>query len=357
MLVGSIQGFVLCTLLAFHPQYRRTSNLFLILLIVTISVQNVSNSLIDIGFHWVEYVPLSWTLLIPFTLQFFVIYLIDPSHKLKKAEWLLLAPFAFQLTFKVIFFALFQLDSEILKTQESSYRLLTHGMEVIAILWCLYVILNSSRMIRKHELNLKENFSELKGRTLLWLDYTLKATAILWVLWAISFIYNIMVEPLNYLSYFNWIGMATIIYWIAYSVIVKRTVFEIPAAKGHETADSKSQLPSKADEYYQIIRHLMEEEKLFLTPELNMDMLSDKVGISSGYISSILNKVEGKNFFDFINNYRVAEVKAKIADPSFSHLSLLGMAYDSGFTSKSTFNAVFKKSTGMTPSAYKASRS
>ena len=100
---------------------------------------------------------------------------------------------------------------------------------------------------------------------------------------------------------------------------------------------------------------LMKEEKLFLDQELDLKSLADKLKLSSGYLSQIINKYEQKNFFDFINGYRVEEVKSKIPDPAYQHLSLLGIAFESGFKSKSTFNLAFKKHTGMTPSGFKKS--
>ena len=75
--------------------------------------------------------------------------------------------------------------------------------------------------------------------------------------------------------------------------------------------------------------------------------------LSKGYLSQIINQKEGKNFFDFINHYRVEDVKEKLNDDAYSHFSILGVALEAGFKSKSTFNAVFKKMTGMTPSQFK----
>ena len=84
-----------------------------------------------------------------------------------------------------------------------------------------------------------------------------------------------------------------------------------------------------------------------------MTLLAAKMKLSNGYLSQIINQKEGKNFFDFINGYRVEEVKRNLANPNFDHFSILGIGLEAGFKSKSTFNAVFKKMTGHTPTAYK----
>ena len=99
----------------------------------------------------------------------------------------------------------------------------------------------------------------------------------------------------------------------------------------------------------------MSTSKPFLDSELTLPQLAKELNISSHSLSQILNDRLGYNFFDFINQYRVEEVKARLDDPKFENLTLLGIALDSGFNSKSAFNRVFKSFTGLTPSQYKSS--
>jgi AraC-like DNA-binding protein len=74
--------------------------------------------------------------------------------------------------------------------------------------------------------------------------------------------------------------------------------------------------------------------------------------MSPNHLSQVINQLEGKNFFDFVNAYRVEEVKRKMADDRSKKLTLLAIALESGFNSKTSFNMVFKKMTGQTPSQY-----
>ena len=81
--------------------------------------------------------------------------------------------------------------------------------------------------------------------------------------------------------------------------------------------------------------------------------MAKEVDIPSHYLSQVINENIGLNFFDFINRQRVEDVKSKISDPRYNNFSILGIAFESGFNSKSAFNRVFKNITGITPSEYK----
>jgi AraC-like DNA-binding protein len=97
---------------------------------------------------------------------------------------------------------------------------------------------------------------------------------------------------------------------------------------------------------------LMNEQHPYLDGELTSRDLAEQLGISTHHLSQILTQEQQQNFFDFVNTYRVEAAKKKMRDPANSHLTLLAMALDSGFNSKTSFNTLFKKFTSMTPSEY-----
>ncbi|MGW8123601.1 helix-turn-helix domain-containing protein [Roseivirga echinicomitans] len=103
------------------------------------------------------------------------------------------------------------------------------------------------------------------------------------------------------------------------------------------------------------VSRYMTTEQPYLDADLTLPKLAEDLGVSTHHLSQIINDVHGKNFFNFINAYRVEEVKRKIQDPAFDNYSLLGIAFDSGFNSKSAFNRVFKNTTGTTPSRFRDS--
>jgi AraC-like DNA-binding protein len=101
------------------------------------------------------------------------------------------------------------------------------------------------------------------------------------------------------------------------------------------------------------LKHLMEEEKLFLNPDLTLADLAKRLRVHSNYLSRIINETFGMNYNDFLNRYRIAEAKGRLCDPEFKQKTVLEIMYDSGFYSKSVFNTAFKKMTGMTPSEFR----
>ena len=100
------------------------------------------------------------------------------------------------------------------------------------------------------------------------------------------------------------------------------------------------------------IRKYMVIEKPYLDRELTIYDLSDQLKISRHILSEVINEHMGMNFYSLVNEYRVNEVKERMKSDEFRNLTILAIAYDSGFNSKSSFNTIFKEKTGQTPSEY-----
>ncbi len=116
----------------------------------------------------------------------------------------------------------------------------------------------------------------------------------------------------------------------------------------------KSGLKSKdARKYLDQLLKYMEETKPYLDVDLSIHDVSDELDIPRHYLTQVINGLLGKNFYTFINEYRIEEVKKLLADKRHSKYTLTAIAFEAGFNSKSSFNYVFKKATGMTPSQFK----
>src|SRR5215217_7439159 len=95
----------------------------------------------------------------------------------------------------------------------------------------------------------------------------------------------------------------------------------------------------------------METNKPYLEPDLAIYKVAESLEVPRHHLSQVINEKGQKSFFDFINSYRVEEVKKQLVNPDMANRNILGIALDCGFNSKATFNTAFKKFTGMTPSA------
>ncbi len=106
-------------------------------------------------------------------------------------------------------------------------------------------------------------------------------------------------------------------------------------------------------EMIQTIRVSMRNNHLYLDPELSIEKLATISGLSTRNISQVINEIANQNFYDFVNTYRIEEAKTQLANPENSSKTVLEILYAVGFNSKSVFNAIFKKKTGVTPTQYR----
>ncbi len=114
-------------------------------------------------------------------------------------------------------------------------------------------------------------------------------------------------------------------------------------AKSALTEDRASRIAAK-------LKRAMTHDRLHLDPNLSLWALSKHVGVSDNYVSQVLNEEIGQNFFDFVNSYRVAEAQTLLVT---SDETILKIAFDTGFNSRSSFYTAFNKNTGLTPSSYR----
>lgn len=126
------------------------------------------------------------------------------------------------------------------------------------------------------------------------------------------------------------------------------TGFDPESRKYKKTLLKKDEL----EDYCRKLEELMSAQKPFLQPDLSLRSLAALLDIPPNYLSQLLNEGFDQNFADYVNTYRLETFKQKVADPGQRHLTILALAYDSGFNSKTVFNTFFKKKTGQTPKEY-----
>ena len=107
-----------------------------------------------------------------------------------------------------------------------------------------------------------------------------------------------------------------------------------------------------AKNLHQQLKFLMENQRTFTEPELTLTDLASRLEVHPNYLSQVINELEGVSFYEYTNNLRIEEFKRLVSIPENQKYTLLALAYDCGFNSKTAFNRVFKKVTDLSPSEY-----
>jgi AraC-like DNA-binding protein len=201
-------------------------------------------------------------------------------------------------------------------------------------------------LLRTHQRHMRDQFSDLQKVSLQWLQFLTIGMGVIWFL---------MIVFRNDVLVFG--GIVLFVFLIGFFGVRQVDIFAHNNIEDEKIEQkkkyTKSGLTEEASEkLHRSLLDLMVNETPYKKSELTIGDLSTKLGVHPNYLSQIINENEGKNFYDFINTYRIEEFKRLISDPKNHHLTLLSLAFDCGFNSKSSFNRYFKKATGTTPSEY-----
>ena len=206
----------------------------------------------------------------------------------------------------------------------------------------------------------QKHHDALNGQTnnFKWLQQFIRVFTAFQVIWFLYLVpYTIPRYTDIMLNTFDWyplyIPLAVIIYWLGIKgYIVSQT--ETNLIKKAQPVNSNL----SAETIVQIIASLkksMTDDKLFLNPNLNLNILSEHTSIPQKTISFILNQNLNKSFSEFVNEYRIEAFKEKILQPETDNLTIAGIAVECGFSSQATFQRIFKQSTGVSPSEFRRS--
>lgn len=235
---------------------------------------------------------------------------------------------------------------------------------LLTIIHALFYTLMSYLTIRKHQRQIRLYSSNTLEIDLKWLEYIiLTVVSIMLIVTVFNLIYIGL--PLN--SYLTFFMFCTILI-ITYYSLNQKEIFPLDKKQRAEfiiinQEDDKSDSAKKklvSDKELQIqkskLHSLVVDQELFLDPEINLSSLAEKMDLTSHQLSYIINRGFDQNFFQFINGFRVEKAKTLLMDPKADKLSVLGIAFEAGFSSKTAFNTTFKKFTGKTPSVFKSKR-
>ncbi len=222
------------------------------------------------------------------------------------------------------------------------FQQLNPVLQLLAFISVVTYLYASCRLTGRFYRQLKFNGCDRHRLGLQWLYNLLKGFAALWLLWmpftVVDYFY--FHYRLGIHAYYPlYLLLAAIAIWIA-TVAFLRPEAGIIA---EPLSWLKPPLPAEIKQKGIWLKKVMKDNMFYQDPELSLTSLSNKLDLSPHELSRIVNTALKKSFSDFINEYRVAEVIRRMQDPAYDHITLLGIAYDSGFNSKSTFNLIFKK--------------
>jgi AraC-like DNA-binding protein len=218
-------------------------------------------------------------------------------------------------------------------------------------------------VLLKYQKSLPDNYSYTEKINLNWLKWIVVSLFVIFVILYIIIRYSVNYGMLDYQNLFAVVGGILSIYLIliGYFGLRQTTIFtSYPSSSISKNDYISRKVPYKNsgldnDALEQLLKKLlnyMEKEKPFLDENLSLSKLAQLLNITPNQLSQVINQKTNSNFFNFINSYRVEQVKLKLKNPSYTQYTILGIAYDCGFRSKASFNKIFKQQVGKTPSQY-----
>jgi AraC-like DNA-binding protein len=221
----------------------------------------------------------------------------------------------------------------------------------------LFYIIAMLHTIYIYQTKLKNLYSSVERINLNWLVSLLTLIILHWLFIVSRGTLSLLNVKAGYI--FDILDLFSITIFLVFVIIlVYKGLTQLKIFSGIEEkskyADTKL-TPSEIEMYIQKLKNYMKTQQLYLIPSLTIDDLSKKLSIPSWYLSQVINDSFNQNFFNFINKYRVEEAKRIFMDSNNNNKTILQILFEAGFNSKSTFNSVFKKHTGMTPSEFKKS--
>jgi len=233
------------------------------------------------------------------------------------------------------------------------------GSFIIYIHFFSYLF-GSLRLVKKYELAASNQYSADQKVTLSWLKTTIWFFLALMLVSTINSYLSLqsLIRPYFFVLSITVFLLLLFIIFMLFKALRNPGIFSAWNEKEIEEAIQTPKYISPAlDNEKQFIleklqRHML-SSRPFLEPELTLDELAAQLSVKPKMLSQTINELLNQNFFEFINHYRIEEAKRLLTNPKDKKITVLEVMYEVGFNSKSSFNTIFKKSTGFTPSQYK----
>ena len=327
-IIALIQGlFLLTVLFVKQGSYKRVNFLLLLGTIIAVLLNIIGDDDFNLFFPNANWYFFQSPLII--TLFFLLIkYHNSKQDKFQVRDFLFFIPY--------VFFILLQVVEDIIDLVENIWLIIGETLAGLTLLIYLsYTI-----------------YDIIKNKKERWMLFFIVPYALLNLIDEASFIITKNHNNFSFLESYGIIGISAILlYMILFKLVVSpKSILPKSDTKAYK-ASSLSK--SKAEQYKKEFLRLMDKEKLFTNSNITVNQVAQKMGIPRQYLSEVLNVYLKSNFQDYMNKYRAEEFVECLKDDKFKNYSIMGIANEVGFKSKSSFNTTFKKIYGVTPSEFK----
>jgi len=352
ILFGSVQGVILAFALNHIKKRNRSANRILAIFILLISLVLLSRLVYVEGFPLVRQYPRLYLIPdIPLFLYgplfyFYIRSLLNRDTITLKKSWLHFLPSLIHILIMSVY--LFESREEYIRRLMQSDLIELPWAPFLAIFQAAVYVFYSYIIYRHYIERINESVSYTNSIKYLQTIFIL--ITICWLAWLISQLGPSLksILGLEFVNYnIAWVALSFTTFFLAYFAIVQQDIFRLPiiTTKYEKSGLSSSQLR----ELQEKLAKYMVTQKPYLNPRLTLGDLAQMIGTTQKDLSRVINEGFGMNFFDFINKYRVDEFKELSAKKNYKNMTMLAIAFDAGFNSKTTFNTVFKKHTHLTP--------
>jgi len=353
------QCLFLTATLAVKPTANKQARFLLIamlLVVLCISISNLSEAtFLYRKINGIANLGRGMVFLLGPVLYLYTLSVLKPSFKLNKFHLLHFIPYLLALA--VIQVQNRGVPDQIIVLAVDSLMQGKAVMNPVSTLWFIFYFFHIAIYIFAIRREMLSGFSRPGGNYMIPLN-----ERIAW-LKKITIAFGLIVAVfLGIIAYIFITGYYTIYGNFIYTLVLGSTVYVIAfqAISNNRTLKpdfdikykSINQDTSSSTEMLSMVLHTFEHEKIFLDPNLRIETLAKKINTTPHIISRTVNEGLGKNFSELVSHYRIDEFKKRLNEAKYARYSIIGIAYDVGFNSKSSFNGAFKKQTGFTPSQY-----
>ncbi len=357
ILIGVVHGMMMSGLLFFSAKNQRSGNILLALLLSFYTLPVLRVILHDLGFFssfGFSFLSIELIYGLGPALYLYAKTVTDPKYVLNRKDLLHFLPVVLEILYYLS--PIYRQHSFYFFGPVLNFNHLIWMLEQVGAIISILVYLGlTNKLLWKYSAWVKSNYSDTNRRTLSWLQKPVMLYTMFFVLWfslrfidVIHFNDSLPIKP--YYPFLIFLSFST--YWIGTKGYLETQVDTAGFSSEKATRKSDPVDDALLISVYTKLEALMARDKLFLDADLSLPLLAEHLRINPRLLSNSINARAGVNFYDFVNRYRVEEFQRRMAADEAGQ-PLLNLAHDCGFGSKATFNHVFKKNTGMTPTQYK----